>query len=58
MNQEGEQHFNVNGKVGYPFFGGLILDCMNRIENAMTQAHVLKACELCVKAQLVATKIG
>lgn len=56
-NHEGEKHFNVNGKVGYPFFGQLILDCLNRTENAMTQAHAFKAAELCVKAQMQSKRI-
>lgn len=51
VNREGEQHFEVSGQVGFPFFGTLILDCMNRTENAMTQAHVFKAAELCLQAQ-------
>lgn len=51
VNHEGEKRFNVTGKAGYPFFGELILDIMNRTENAMTQAHVLKAAELCVIAE-------
>ncbi len=57
VNGDGEQHFDVNGKVGYPFFGQLILDCLNRTENAMTQEHAFKAAELCVKAQIQAVKI-
>lgn len=57
VNNEGEQYINVTGKVGFPFFGELILDCINRTENAMTQAHAFKAAELCVKAQLSAKKI-
>ena len=44
--------------MGFPFFGQLILDCINRTENAMTQAHCFKAAELCVKAQLNAEYIG
>ncbi|MCL2572718.1 MAG: Gfo/Idh/MocA family oxidoreductase [Defluviitaleaceae bacterium] len=52
VNQKGEQYFDVNGKVGHPYFGQLILDCLNRTENAMTQAHAFKAAELSVKAQL------
>ncbi|MDR3229316.1 MAG: Gfo/Idh/MocA family oxidoreductase [Puniceicoccales bacterium] len=48
---KGEHHFNVVGKVGYRFFGELILDCLNRTEKAMTQAHAFKAAELCLKAQ-------
>lgn len=51
-----ETYFNVGGKVGYPFFGQLILDCLNRTENAMTQAHAFKAAELCVKAQMFAER--
>mgnify|MGYP001419227671 FL=1 len=51
VNGEGEKHFAVSGKVGYPFFGELIKDCIGRTEHAMSQAHVFKAAELCVKAQ-------
>ncbi|MEK3889199.1 Gfo/Idh/MocA family protein [Bacillus sp. FSL K6-3431] len=50
-NKEGTYHYSVRGKVGFPFFGELILDCINRTENAMTQAHVFKAAELCLIAQ-------
>ncbi|MGN6712090.1 Gfo/Idh/MocA family protein [Anaerocolumna jejuensis] len=58
VNDEGEQHFEVTGQVGYPYFGQLILDCIHRTENAMTQEHAFKAAELCVRAQLQAEKIG
>ncbi len=51
VNKNGEQYFNVSGKVGYPFFGQFILDCLNRTEIAMTQAHAFKAAELCLRAQ-------
>ena len=57
-NGKEEKHYHVEGKVGYPFFGELILDCLNRTENAMTQAHAFKAAELCVKAQLAAKVIS
>ena len=53
-NQKETTCFDVNGKVGYPFFGQLILDCIHRTENAMTQAHAFKAAELCVRAQMMA----
>ncbi|MCL2181347.1 MAG: Gfo/Idh/MocA family oxidoreductase [Treponema sp.] len=53
-----ETYYNVEGKVGYPYFGELILDCLNRTENAMTQDHAFKAAELCVKAQMQAVKIA
>ena len=52
-----EQYINVSGNVGYPFFGELILDCLNRTEIAMTQAHAFKAGELCVRAEMAAVRI-
>jgi len=55
---EGEKMINVAGKVGYPFFGKLILDCLNRTEKAMTQDHAFKAAELCLKAQAAAKVIS
>ncbi|MFD1673938.1 Gfo/Idh/MocA family protein [Alicyclobacillus fodiniaquatilis] len=57
VNNEGEYHFDVHGKVGYPFFGELILDCLNRTENAMTQAHAFKAAQLCLEAQKLAVRV-
>lgn len=51
VNKDGEQHFAVNGLVGFPYFGQLILDCLNRTEEAMTQEHTFKAAELCLIAQ-------
>jgi predicted dehydrogenase len=57
VDDRGEYHLNVNGKVGYRFFGELILDCLNRTEKAMTQAHAFKAAELCLKAQAAAQRL-
>ncbi|MCD9021442.1 Gfo/Idh/MocA family protein [Cohnella silvisoli] len=57
VNGEGEFHMDLSGKVGFPFFGELILDCMNRTEHAMTQAHAFKAAELCLQAQAKAIRI-
>lgn len=57
VNGEGERHYAVSGQVGFPFFGELILDCLNRTENAMTQEHAFKAAELCVAAQNMAVRI-
>ena len=57
-NKHEETYYNVQGKTGYPYFGQLILDCLNRTENAMTQEHAFKAAELCVKAQMQAEKIA
>ena len=53
---QGERHLSLSGKVGFPFFGQLILDCENRTENAMTQEHAFKAAELCLKAQEAADR--
>lgn len=50
-NSKEERAYNVTGNVGYPFFGQLILDCLNRTENAMTQDHAFKAAELSLIAQ-------
>lgn len=57
VNNDGEYHWNVKGNVGYPYFGQLILDCLNRTENAMTQEHAFKAAELSVLAQKNAVSI-
>jgi len=48
---QGEKRIECEGKVGYPFFGQLILDCLNRTETAMTQEHAFKATELALIAQ-------
>lgn len=58
VNGEGEHFLNVTGKVGFPYFGQLILDCIRRTECAMTQQHALKAAELCVKAQNMARDLS
>jgi len=57
VNHEGEHHLDLAGKVGYPYFGELILDCLHRTERAMTQAHAFKAAELCLLAQAQAVRI-
>lgn len=58
VNREGEKYFSVKGKVGFPYFGQLILDCLNRTEKAMTQEHTFKAAELCLIAQENAVRIA
>lgn len=57
VNGQGEKYVDASGATGYPFFGGLILDCLNRTENAMAQAHAFKAAELCLKAQAQAVTV-
>lgn len=58
VDDQGEQHIEVAGKVGFRFFGEFILDCLNRTEKAMTQAHAFKAAELCLKAQQAARRLS
>jgi predicted dehydrogenase len=57
VDDKGEQHLNVTGQVGFRFFGEFILDCLNRTERAMSQAHAFKAAELCLKAQAAARRL-
>ena len=57
VDEKGEHHLAVAGKVGFRFFGELILDCLNRTEKAMTQRHVFKAAELCLRAQAAARRL-
>ena len=54
---KGEHYIPVSGKVGTRFFGEFILDCLNRTEKAMTQAHAFKAAELCIQAQNAAVRL-
>ncbi len=53
-----EQHFQVTGKVGFPYFGQLILDCLNGTQSAMPQEHTFMAAQLCLEAQSQARRIA
>ncbi len=57
VDEKGVQHLSVAGKVGFRFFGEFILDCLNRTEKAMTQAHAFKAAELSLRAQAQAQRL-
>lgn len=57
VTKDGEEHHQVTGKIGFPFFGEMILDILNGTENAMTQEHIFKAQELCLIAQRDALNI-
>ena len=46
---QSEKRFDVHGKVGFPFFGQLILDCMNRTRECpdagtLLQGSRIRAC--------------
>ena len=58
VDAKGARHLNVAGTVGFPFFGQLVLDCLNRTENAMTQAHAFAAAELCLHAQAASRRLN
>lgn len=58
VTQDSEERHCVSGQIGFPFFPELILDCLNRNENAMTQKHGFKAAEICLRAQAIAEKGG
>jgi len=58
VNNRTERHIPVHGRVGYPFFGELILDCLEGTERAMTQRHAFAAAELCLRAQAQAVPVS
>jgi len=57
VDHQGERQFSVAGQVGFPFFGALILDCLNRTAKAYSQEMFFKAAELAVIAEQTATRI-
>ena len=57
VDNKGEHHIRCHGEVGFPYFGQLILDCLHRTENAMTQEHSFHAAALSLEAQAAAIQI-
>lgn len=57
VNHEGEFHYEMNGKCGFPFFGRFIRDCLDRTETAMEQEYALHVMELAIQAQQSAQQI-
>ncbi|HET9376506.1 MAG TPA: Gfo/Idh/MocA family oxidoreductase [Chthoniobacterales bacterium] len=57
VNSQGEFRFSVASKIGYPFFGHLIRDCLERTDRAMSQEHIFKAAELALQAQEQALRL-
>ena len=55
---DGEHHEQVTGKVGFPFFGEFILDCINGTDNAMDEDHVLESMRLAIEADSMAEIVG
>ncbi len=54
---EGEHRYSVHGKIGFPFFGAFVLDCINKTENSMSQERVFEAMRLSLEAADKAVKI-
>ena len=48
----------MHGKVGFPYFGQLIRDCLDRTEIAMPQQHTFLAAALALQAQAQAERIA
>lgn len=57
VDAQGEHYLPVAGKVGYPFFGELVRDCLDRTERSMSQDHAFKAAELCIIAEEQAQRL-
>ncbi len=57
VNDTGEHHYRVGGKIGFPYFGRLIRDVLDRTETAMKQEHTFRAIELAIEAETKAVKI-
>ena len=51
---QGVREIDCLGRIGFPFFGQLILDSLGGTEIAMSQRHTFKAAELSIMAQMKA----
>lgn len=58
VDHRGEHHMPVHGQVGFPYFGRLILDCLQRTNRAMSQEHTFRAIELALQAQTQAVHMS
>lgn len=54
VDHQGEHHFCASGQCGFPFFGKLIRDCLDRTETSMEQSYVFRIMELAIEAQEMA----
>ncbi len=54
VDKKGEHRIDANGKTGFPFFGALILDCLNRTGTAISQHRCLEAMRITIQAQAAA----
>ena len=49
--KSGVEKVCVRGKIGLPYFGRLIEDCLYRTQNAMSQEHIFSVMQLALAAQ-------
>ena len=54
VNDTDMQEINCQNKVGFPFFGQMILDVLHGTQTSMTQAHIFKAAQISMQAQELA----
>ncbi|MBN1553240.1 MAG: Gfo/Idh/MocA family oxidoreductase [Phycisphaerae bacterium] len=54
---KGEHYFHAKGKIGFPYYGRLILDVLNGTCDAMPQDHTFKAAEISLQAQEQAIRV-
>ena len=54
VTEQESREIDCLGTVGFPFFGQMILDVLNRTENSMGQNHIFKAAEISLRAQAMA----
>ncbi len=53
---ESVQQIDCLGRIGFPFFGRLVRDVLDRTETGMSQQHIFKAAELSMLAQSMADR--
>lgn len=58
VDHEGEHHCCASGKCGFPFFGGIIRDCLDHTELVMKQDYIFRVIELAIQAEREAEKVG
>ena len=54
VTEQENREIDCLGTVGFPFFGEMILDVLNRTEKSMGQNHTFKAAEISLLAQAMA----
>jgi predicted dehydrogenase len=57
VDREGEHYVSAAGTTGFPFFGELIRDCLERTEKAFSQQMFFRAIELAIDAQEQALRV-